>query len=59
MAVVIAGCVAVAWKTSAEKEYRTRMPDSDRFFPSRCQFLFSFPRGFLGARELYSEVGWD
>ncbi|PWW73175.1 hypothetical protein C7212DRAFT_332595, partial [Tuber magnatum] len=32
MATVIAGIVAMAWKTSAEREYRYRMPDPGRFF---------------------------
>jgi hypothetical protein len=35
MATVIAGIVAIAWKTSAEREHRYRMPDPGRFFPSR------------------------
>jgi len=56
MATVIAGIVAIAWKTSAEREYRYRMPDPGRFFPSRSMFFFlsffpSVPFGWL--------VGWS
>ena len=29
----------MVWKTSADREERTRMPDPDRFFPSRCTLL--------------------
>jgi len=36
---VIAGVVALAWKTSADREVRTKMPDPDRVFPSRRTFL--------------------
>ena len=36
MAATIVGIVAFTWKLSAERETRYRMPDPDRFFPSRC-----------------------
>ncbi|KAH0612577.1 uncharacterized protein H6S33_008957 [Morchella sextelata] len=44
---VIGGCVALMWKLSAEREYRTRMPDADRFFPSRhwSKQIIEFERG--------------
>ncbi|KAH8155285.1 uncharacterized protein LAJ45_00295 [Morchella importuna] len=44
---VIGGCVALMWKLSAEREYRTRMPDPDRFFPSRywSKQIIEFERG--------------
>ncbi|KAI5779981.1 hypothetical protein EDC01DRAFT_279899 [Geopyxis carbonaria] len=32
---VIVGITALVWKTSAEREVRTRMPDPNRMFPSR------------------------
>ncbi|KAK0715805.1 hypothetical protein B0H67DRAFT_645503 [Lasiosphaeris hirsuta] len=32
---VIFGITACAWKLSAELEYRHKMPEPDRFFPSR------------------------
>ena len=32
---VIFGITAMAWSVSAEREYRTRYPEPDRFFPSR------------------------
>jgi len=35
MAFVIFGFTALAWKVSAEREVRYRMPEPDRFFPSR------------------------
>ncbi|KIW62390.1 hypothetical protein PV04_10570 [Phialophora macrospora] len=35
MGVVIAACTAVAWKVSAEREVRYKMPREDVFFPSR------------------------
>ncbi|KAF8249938.1 hypothetical protein K440DRAFT_581608 [Wilcoxina mikolae CBS 423.85] len=38
MFAVIAGVAAMAWKASAEREVRTRMPDPDRVFPSRRMF---------------------
>jgi hypothetical protein len=38
MVAVIAGVTALAWKTSADREVRSRMPDPDRVFPSRREF---------------------
>ncbi|ETI20261.1 hypothetical protein G647_08295 [Cladophialophora carrionii CBS 160.54] len=35
MGVVIAACTAVAWRVSAEREMRYKMPREDVFFPSR------------------------
>ncbi|KAA8895520.1 hypothetical protein FN846DRAFT_969139 [Sphaerosporella brunnea] len=35
MFALIAGITAMAFKTSAELEVRHRMPDPDRFYPSR------------------------
>ena len=35
MGVVIFGITAIAWNISAEREFRTRMPEKGRFFPSR------------------------
>ncbi|RYP19285.1 hypothetical protein DL767_009674 [Monosporascus sp. MG133] len=32
---VIVGITALAWKLSAEREYRHKMPEQGRFFPSR------------------------
>ncbi|KAJ8122710.1 hypothetical protein ONZ43_g1157 [Nemania bipapillata] len=32
---VIIGITALTWKLSAELEHRPRMPEPDRFFPSR------------------------
>ncbi|OTA63667.1 hypothetical protein K449DRAFT_381399 [Hypoxylon sp. EC38] len=32
---VIFGITALAWKLSAEREVRYKMPEPDRFFPSR------------------------
>ncbi|KAJ9660066.1 hypothetical protein H2198_002763 [Neophaeococcomyces mojaviensis] len=32
---VIVGLTGILWRMSAEREVRTRMPDPDRFFPSR------------------------
>ncbi|EHA54692.1 hypothetical protein MCOR27_001209 [Pyricularia oryzae] len=31
----IIGVTAVVWKISAEKEWRPRMPEKDRYYPSR------------------------
>jgi hypothetical protein len=45
MFAVIFGITAFAFKTSAEREVRYRMPDPDRFFPSRCKLLCPFGRG--------------
>ena len=33
--VVMFGILAMAWKYSADHEYRTKMPEPDRFYPSR------------------------
>ncbi|RDW92056.1 hypothetical protein BP5796_01450 [Coleophoma crateriformis] len=33
--IVIFGLTALAWNTSAEREYRTKFPEEGRFFPSR------------------------
>ncbi|KAK4107931.1 hypothetical protein N656DRAFT_455061 [Canariomyces notabilis] len=33
--VVIFGITAMVWKLSAELEYRHKMPEPDRFYPSR------------------------
>jgi hypothetical protein len=35
MAFVIFGVTALAWKVSAEREVRYKMPEPGRFFPSR------------------------
>jgi hypothetical protein len=35
MTATIVGIVAVTWSISAEREYRDRMPQPGRFFPSR------------------------
>ncbi|KAH9891377.1 hypothetical protein F4778DRAFT_331444 [Xylariomycetidae sp. FL2044] len=35
MMVVVGGITAVAWSLSAKLEHRHRMPEPDRFFPSR------------------------
>ncbi|KAL8827140.1 MAG: hypothetical protein Q9191_003369 [Dirinaria sp. TL-2023a] len=35
MAAVVVGITAIAWSVSAEREVRYKMPDPDRFFPSR------------------------
>lgn len=35
MGVVIAAFTALAWKVSAEREHREKMPPPDVFFPSR------------------------
>ncbi|KAL1846750.1 hypothetical protein VTK73DRAFT_220 [Phialemonium thermophilum] len=32
---IIVGITALAWKASAEIEYRPHMPEPDRFYPSR------------------------
>ncbi|KAL6704913.1 hypothetical protein ACN47E_007458 [Coniothyrium glycines] len=32
---VMASIVGLAWKLSAEREYRDKMPEPGRFFPSR------------------------
>jgi hypothetical protein len=37
MFALIAGITAMAFKTSAQLEVRYKMPDPDRFFPSRCE----------------------
>ncbi|EXJ81714.1 hypothetical protein A1O1_07779 [Capronia coronata CBS 617.96] len=33
--VIIAACAGLAWKVSAEREHRYRMPEREAFFPSR------------------------
>ena len=33
--IVIAACTALAWKVSAEREHRYKMPEPDKFYPSR------------------------
>ncbi|KAL1978913.1 hypothetical protein VTN31DRAFT_1772 [Thermomyces dupontii] len=35
MGLAILGIAAITWSISAERERRDRMPDPDRFFPSR------------------------
>ncbi|KIW93554.1 uncharacterized protein Z519_06159 [Cladophialophora bantiana CBS 173.52] len=35
MGVVIAACAGLAWRVSAEREFRNKMPEKDVFFPSR------------------------
>ena len=35
MGFVMFGFTLAAWNVSAEKEYRTRMPEPNKFFPSR------------------------
>ncbi|MCJ1449502.1 MAG: hypothetical protein MMC23_010022 [Stictis urceolatum] len=35
MMTVIVGITALAWNVSAKKEFRTRMPEEGRFYPSR------------------------
>ena len=35
MSVVVFGITAMAFSISAEREYRPRMPEKGRFFPSR------------------------
>ena len=35
MAGVIVGIAAILWSVSAEREVRYKMPEPDRFFPSR------------------------
>jgi len=35
MGLVLAGLTAAVWRFGAEREYRYKMPESDRFFPSR------------------------
>ncbi|KAJ4584678.1 hypothetical protein HRR81_000484 [Exophiala dermatitidis] len=32
---IIAACAGLAWRVSAEREHRYRMPERDAFFPSR------------------------
>ncbi|KAI1168288.1 hypothetical protein F5B18DRAFT_646818 [Nemania serpens] len=32
---VIVGITALTWNLSAQREYRYKMPEPDRFFPSR------------------------
>ena len=35
MGVVVIGITAIAWNISAEREFRHKMPEKGRFFPSR------------------------
>lgn len=37
MALVVFGFTAAAWKLSAEREVRYKMPEEGRFYPSRKQ----------------------
>lgn len=39
MGLAIVGIVAATWSLSAEREYRDRMPEPGRFFPSRKSVL--------------------
>jgi hypothetical protein len=38
MLALITGITVMAFKTSANLEVRHKMPDPDRFFPSRCKY---------------------
>jgi hypothetical protein len=35
MGLVVASLVGMAWMVSANREYRDKMPEQGRFFPSR------------------------
>jgi hypothetical protein len=35
MSAVIIGITGIAWSISAEREFRNKMPEKGRFFPSR------------------------
>ena len=39
---IIAGLAGIMWKISAEREVRVRMPEPNRFFPSR-KYVISTP----------------
>ncbi len=45
MGVVVIGITAIAWNISAEREFRHKMPEKGRFFPSR---QYGTPRDALG-----------
>jgi hypothetical protein len=40
MGSVIIGLTAFMWSVSADREYRTKFPDPDKFYPSR-QYVYS------------------
>ncbi|QIX00382.1 hypothetical protein AMS68_005899 [Peltaster fructicola] len=50
---VVGGIAAMAWNLSAQLEFRNKMPEPDRFFPSRywSKQIIEYERGQKAQKE--------